>query len=195
MGEMPTDPHSEPRARSRVESLNGRRYGTANEPAADELQAVVDRHAAAVYRVALSIVRDPSLADDVVQETMIKAWRNSPVEPGTEIPRSWLLKVAHNAAISMLRTRREDIREPDTLPESAGEIETDRQVEGMAQLDDLWDAMRRLDEDARVLIALKEVDGLSYEEIAETLDLPLPTIKTRLFRARRQLKDALKEWR
>lgn len=192
---MPNDPHDEPRARSRVESLNGRRNGSASEPAVDELQAVVDRHAAAVYRVALSIVRDPSLADDVVQETMIKAWRNSPVEPGAEIPRSWLLKVAHNAAISLLRTRREDLRGPDTFPEAAGEIETDRQVEGMAQLDDLWEAMRRLDEDARVLIALKEVDGLSYEEIADTLDLPLPTIKTRLFRARRQLKDALKEWR
>jgi len=65
----------------------------------------------------------------------------------------------------------------------------------MAQLDELWEAMRHLDEDARVLIALKEVDGLSYDEIAETLGLPLSTVKTRLFRARRQLKDALKEWR
>ena len=42
---------------------------------------------------------------------------------------------------------------------------------------------------------LKEVDGLSYEEIAEALDLPLPTVKTRLFRARKTLKDAMKEWR
>ena len=164
-------------------------------PAADELRAVVDRHAAAVYRVALSIVHDPALADDVVQETMIKAWRNSPVGPGEKIPRSWLLRVAHNSAISLLRTRREDLRGPDTLPDSPSEIETDRRVEGMAQLDELWEAMRHLDEDARVLIALKEVDGLSYEEIAETLGLPLPTVKTRLFRARRQLKDALKEWR
>jgi len=162
---------------------------------ADELRAVVDRHAAAVYRVALSIVHDAALADDVVQETMIKAWRNSPVAPGETIPRSWLLKVAHNSAISLLRSRREDLRGPDTLPEPAAEIETDRRVEGIAQLDDLWEAMRHLDEDARTLIALKEVDGLSYEEISETLGLPLPTVKTRLFRARRQLKDALKEWR
>jgi len=164
-------------------------------PTADELRAVVDRHAAAVYRVALSIVHDAGLADDVVQETMIKAWRNSPVSPGETIPRSWLLKVAHNSAISLLRSRREDLRGPDTLPESPTEIDTDRRVEGMAQLDELWQAMRHLDQDARVLIALKEVDGLSYEEISETLGLPLPTVKTRLFRARRQLKDALKEWR
>ena len=164
-------------------------------PSPEELRRVVDRHAAAVYRVALSVVRDPALADDVVQETMIKAWRRSPVGPGEEIPRNWLLKVARNTAISVLRTRREDLHGPDTLPEAPGGFETGRTVEGRAQLEELWEAMRHLDEDARVLIALKEVDGLSYEEIATTLDLPLPTVKTRLFRARRALKDALKEWR
>ena len=55
--------------------------------------------------------------------------------------------------------------------------------------------MSELDEDARALIVLREVDGLRYDEIAQSLDLPLPTVKTRLFRARNQLKDALKEWR
>ena len=64
-----------------------------------------------------------------------------------------------------------------------------------AQLEELWEALTHLDEDARALIVLKEVDGLSYEEIAATLELPLPTVKTRLFRARNALKDALKEWR
>ncbi len=191
IGEMPNDPQTE----SSASQLDGRQNGSANLPSPDELRTVVDRHAAAVYRVALSIVHDPSLADDVVQETIIKAWRHSPVERGQAIPRSWLLKVAHNTAISILRTRREDLRGPDTLPEAPGEIETDRRVEGMAQLDELWKAMRHLPEPSRVLIALREVDGLSYEEMSETLDLPIPTIKTRLFRARRQLKDALKEWR
>lgn len=165
------------------------------QPSAEELRRVVDRHAAAVYRVALSVVHDPALADDVVQETMIKAWRRSPVGPDEEIPRNWLLKVARNTAISVLRTRREDLHDPDTLPEAAGGFETVRTVEGRAQLEELWEAMRHLDEDARALIVLKEVDGLSYEEIASTLDLPLPTVKTRLFRARRALKHALKEWR
>lgn len=161
----------------------------------DDLRAVVDRHAAAVYRVALSVVRDPALADDVVQETMMKAWRQSPVEPGEEIPRAWLLKVARNTAISLLRTRREDLHGPDTIPEAPGGPSTVRTVEGRAQLDELWEAMTHLDEDARALIVLKEVHDLSYEEIAATLDVPLSTVKTRLFRARKALKDAMKEWR
>ena len=166
-----------------------------DRPTEAHLRRVVDRHAAAVYRVALTVVHDPALADDVVQETMIKAWRKSPVPAGEEIPRNWLLKVARNTAISVLRGRREVLHGPDTLPEAAGGAETVRTVEGRAQLEELWEALRHLDEDARALIVLKEVDDLSYEEIAATLDLPLSTVKTRLFRARKQLKDALKEWR
>ncbi|MEZ5246677.1 MAG: RNA polymerase sigma factor [Acidimicrobiales bacterium] len=163
-------------------------------PNPDDLRAVVDRHAAAVYRVARSIVHDAALADDVVQETMLKAWRNSPVGPGEEIPRNWLLKVARNTAISLLRTRREDLHGPDTLPEGPSGVSTTRTVEGRAQLDELLEILQHLDQDARALIVLKEVDGLSYEEIAATLDLPLPTVKTRLFRARKALKDEMKEW-
>ncbi|MEQ8843187.1 MAG: RNA polymerase sigma factor [Acidimicrobiales bacterium] len=163
-------------------------------PDPEVLRAVVDRHAAAVYRVARSIVHDPALADDVVQETMLKAWRNSPVGPGEEIPRNWLLKVARNTAISLLRTRREDLHGHDTLPEGPEGVSTTRTVEGRAQLDDLLEALHHLDEDSRALIVLKEVHDLSYEEIAAALDLPLPTVKTRLFRARKALKNSMKEW-
>ena len=165
------------------------------QPSEAQLRAVVDQHAASVYRVALTIVHDPALADDVVQETLLKAWRKAPVDDAGQIPKAWLIKVARNTAISLLRARREDLHGPDTMPDGGGGIETPRTVEGRAQLEELWEALRHLDEDARALIVLKEVDGLSYEEIAATLDLPLPTVKTRLFRARKQLKDALKEWR
>lgn len=165
------------------------------QPSEAQLRAVVERHAASVYRVALTIVHDPALADDVVQETLLKAWRKAPVGDDGQIPKAWLMKVARNTAISLLRVRREDLHGPDTLPDDGGGIEIPRTVEGRAQLEELWEALRHLDEDARTLIVLKEVDALSYEEIAATLDLPLPTVKTRLFRARKQLKDALKEWR
>jgi RNA polymerase sigma-70 factor (ECF subfamily) len=168
---------------------------SAPPPSPEDLRAVVDAHAAAVYRVAVSVVHDGSLAEDVVQETMIKAWRHAPLDDSGQIPRAWLLRVARNTAISLLRSRREDLHGPDTLPEAAETSETIRTVEGRAALDDLWVALGRLDEDARSLIVMREVDDLSYEEIAEATGLPLPTVKTRLFRARRALKDALKEWR
>lgn len=175
-------------------SRNGE-HERAARPDPAEMRALVDEHAKAVYRVALSIVHDPALADDVVQETMIKAWRKSPVEPGQPIPRPWLLTVARNASISMLRTRREDLRGPETMPEGPNSAGVDRQVEGRAALAELMQALRRLDDDSRALIVMREVDGLSYEEIATALDVPLSTVKTRIFRARGALKVALKEWR
>lgn len=161
------------------------------------LRRAVEQHAAVLFRVAVSIVHDAALADDVVQETLIKAWRSAPLDADGRVPRAWLTKVARNTAISHLRRRREDPYEAETLVAATpdGAASPARTVEGRAQLADLRGALGRLDEEERLLIVLREVDGLSYEEIAQTLELPLPTVKTRLFRARQQLKHALGEWR
>ena len=161
--------------------------------APEPMRAAIDQHAAAVYRLAISIVRDPALADDVVQETMIKAWRHAPHQADGTVPRAWMLRVARNAAISMLRTRRDDLYGDDT-PEQISGITVARAVEGRAALGELQLALGKLDADARTLIVLREIDGLSYEDIATTMDLPLPTVKTRLFRARQVLKRALEDW-
>ena len=152
-------------------------------------------HSDAVYRVARSIVRDASLADDVVQETMVKAWRALPDFEG-DIPRAWLMRVAHNTAISLLRTRREQVRETSALEDVASRVggpattAVDR-----AALDQLWEVLAELDETSRSLVVMREISGMSYEEIAEALDLPLATVKTRLFRARRAMQAAMEEWR
>ncbi len=171
--------------------------GAACPPTRDAaaLQRVVERHAPTVYRFALSIVHDAALADDVVQETMIKAWRHAPVDERGQVPRAWLMKVARNTAISVLRSRRDELRGPENLPETSAGPDTDRVVEGRAAVDGLWDALGVLDPDDRLLIVMREIDGHSYDEIAQALDLPLSTVKTRLFRARRALQNALKEWR
>jgi RNA polymerase sigma-70 factor (ECF subfamily) len=162
--------------------------------APEMLRAAIDQHAAVVYRLALSIVRDPSLADDVVQETLIKAWRAAPLDPDGSVPRAWMTKVARNTAISLLRTRREDPTDSDRLPERVSRLTPARAVEGREALGELRHALDRLDPDARTLIVLREIDGMTYEDIAAAMDLPLPTVKTRLFRARQQLKRALEGW-
>jgi RNA polymerase sigma-70 factor (ECF subfamily) len=168
--------------------------GAPRVSAPELLQAAIDEHAGVLYRLALSIVRDPALADDVVQETLIKAWRHAPVDGHGTVPRAWLMRVARNTAISLLRTRREDMYGDDAIPERPSGITVARTVEGRAALDDLRRALETLDEDARALIVLREIDGLSYEDIAAAMELPLPTVKTRLFRARQALKRALEAW-
>lgn len=173
----------------------GASNGASRRPVAPEmLRDAIDQHATVIYRLALSIVRDPSLADDVVQETLIKAWRAAPLDETGAVPRAWMTKVARNTAISMLRGRREDLLADDRMPERVSGVTVSRTVEGRAALTDLRHALDRLDRDARALVVLREIDGMTYEEIAAAMDLPLPTVKTRLFRARQTLKRALEAW-
>lgn len=162
----------------------------------EALARLVAAHGDAVYRLARSVVRDSSLADDVVQETMVKAWRALPDWDGDEIPRAWLMKVARNTAISLLRTRRDDPTGPDDIAGMApgvggtGDAATDK-----VAMDHLWTALADLDETSRSVVVMRELSGMTYEEIAEVLEIPLPTVKTRLFRARRQLQGAMEGWR
>ena len=162
----------------------------------EELHNLVVEHGEAVYRLALSIVRDSALAEDVAQDTMMKAWLALPTFRGDSSPRSWVLRIAHNTAVATLRTRRAVVIDPHDLPER--ETRPDRSVEAHVQSDAVMDefvaALETLDELSRSIVVLRELEGLSYEEIAEVLNVPMPTVKTRLLRARRRLGSALREW-
>ena len=160
-----------------------------------QMAELVDAHSSALFRFALSIVGDRSLAEDVVQEALIKAWRKGPVDDEGKVPRAWLMKVTRNTAISLLRARRDLVPGDDALPDGENEHSTARVAEGREAVGRLGVALRSLDEAARGLILLREIDQLTYDEISELLDIPLHTVKTRLFRARRALKASMEEWR
>ncbi len=151
------------------------------------VDVLVREHSAAMYRLAVSLVRDHALAEDVVQESMMKAWQALDSFRGDSSPRTWLLRITHNTAISALRKRRDDVTQPDRLPErpSTGSVEDSAVLQADAH--EIWSALRKLDELSRTIVVLREVDQMSYDEIAAVLDLPVGTIRTRLFRARQQL--------
>jgi RNA polymerase sigma-70 factor, ECF subfamily len=159
------------------------------------LRTLIDEHGTAMYRVARSIVNDPALAEDVVQDSLLKAWQAAASYRGDAPLRSWALRITHNTAISTLRKRREEFRDPQLLPERDAGAGPDRQVAGQLMLGELWEALGALDHTTRTIVVLREVEGLSYEDIADALELPLPTVKTRLFRARKQLSQTLSEWK
>lgn len=166
------------------------------EPTPEELlEELMREHLDSVYRVAFSVVRDAALAEDVAQEAILKAWRALPTFRGESSLRSWVLRITHNTAISTLRKRREEIRDPDLLPERVSLTSIESSVEGRLSIDAFEDALGQLDELSRSIVVLREIEGLSYDEIAEMLDVPLPTVKTRLLRSRRLLATALEDWR
>ena len=161
----------------------------------EHLEDLVREHLDAVYRVAFSVVRDSALAEDVSQDAILKAWQALPTFRGDSSLRSWLLRITHNTAISTLRRRREEVRDPRLLPEQPALSTTETRVVDRASIDAFEEALDDLDELSRSIVVLREIEGLSYDEIAEVLDVAMPTVKTRLLRARRVLAAALEGWR
>jgi RNA polymerase sigma-70 factor (ECF subfamily) len=160
-----------------------------------ELWQLVGQHADAIYRLALTIVRDRALAEDVVQETLMKAWRALPSLRNQASLRSWLLSIAHNVSVSVLRSSREDVRDPLELPDHQSSGTTEGRAHVRLMVGKLWEGLGELDDKSRAIIVLREVEGLSYQEISTLLELSLPQVKSRLLRARRKLASRLEGWR
>lgn len=161
---------------------------------AEDLRLLVSEHSGAIYRVALSIVRDAALAEDVTQDTLIKAWQALPTFRGDSSLKSWVLRIAHNTAISTLRRRRDVLHDPTELPERPVTDSVEQKVQRRAALAQFETALDELDDLSRSIVVMRELEHLSYDDIAAALDIPLPTVKTRLLRARRTLANALQEW-
>ena len=174
-----------------------RRRPTGSEtPALDrQLRELIDEHAAAVYQLAFGMLHDRGLAEDVVQETMIKAWRSLGSFRGDSSMRTWVLRIAHNTAIDAMRRRRDRSVAPEDLPENPdveGGDDPAARAAGRSDLAQLRIALEGLDELSRSIVVLREIEGLSYAQIADTLDISTALVKTRLLRARRALQQAVR---
>ena len=139
-----------------------------------------------MYRVAVAIVRDGSTAEDVVQESFIRAWDNLDSFRGDGPIRGWLLRITHNTAVSHLRRTREVPWDPQQMPDQtvAG---PDRKLIDQQDLEAVAVRLDGLDELSRSILALRVSLEMSYQEISETLGVTLGQVKIRLLRARRTL--------
>jgi RNA polymerase sigma-70 factor (ECF subfamily) len=168
----------------------------AEKRASFEREALV--HLDSLYRVALRLTGNPAEADDLVQETMLKAYRAwDQFEQGTNA-KGWLLTILRHAFINEYRRR---ARHPETVDLDAIEAfsvfhelhEEDPQGAFFDRIvdDEVLRAIDELPEQFRETVVLSDIEGLSYEEIARVLDVPIGTVKSRLFRARHLLQQKL----
>lgn len=157
-------------------------------------------HLDSLYRVATRLTGDPSQAEDLVQETMLRAFRSwSQYRSGTNA-RAWLHTILRNTFINDYRKRK---REPafahlETIePYAIYRTVADTDPEGtfFAQIVDarVLTAIDALPPDFREVLVLSDIESMSYAEIAQALQIPVGTVKSRLFRARRQLQGVLYE--
>ena len=162
-----------------------------------EFRALLDEYGTLVYRVAYSLVREAPMAEDITQETMLKVWQGLPGFRSDAPIKHWIVRIAHNTAVSALRRRRDEAHDPQewVIADRESPADVGRSVEDRAIREAFEKAIGQLDQTSRTIVLLREIEGLGYEEISEVLELPLPTVKTRLFRARRVLATELEGWR
>ncbi|MBU0718137.1 MAG: sigma-70 family RNA polymerase sigma factor, partial [Planctomycetes bacterium] len=152
-----------------------------------------------IYNLAYRLCRDRNEAWDMAQEVFLRVFQNfEKFDPALAF-RPWLMKVATNVCLNKIRGKYRgtptvtDVTEPDgePLPVMGGPNPA-----GEAAAKDASSVVRasvaELPLDYRVVVTLRYLEGLSYEEIAQALDLPLGTVKNRLFRSREMLKERLK---
>lgn len=149
-------------------------------------------HAQGVLNVIYRLFGDAQIAEDAAQETFLRAWQNLPsYRPGTPL-RNWLYRIAVNAGTDMLRKERrilpDNIEDLNLTDEHPG-LETVVSQNQRARL--VQNAILSLPEASRAVLVLREYEGLSYQEISSTLDIPLGTVMSRLSYARNTLKAKL----
>ena len=147
-----------------------------------------------IVNLVMRYVRDPELALDITQEAFIKAYRALPRFRGDSAFYTWMYRIAVNTAKNHLAAQRRrpmdvelDLQDPEQYDLHAKLKETDT-PEGVTSGKELQETVERaiaaLPEDLRTAIILRELEGMSYEEIAQTMECPVGTVRSRIFRAR-----------
>lgn len=159
--------------------------------------ALVDEHQRYVYNLALRVVKDENEALDLTQETFVRAWTALPNFKGQSQFRTWLYRIVTNLCYNRLPNLRRSLNDlgddvMEDIPAIASTFANPvHEMESNETRKHLHQAVEALEENYRLLITLRYQNELSYEEIASTLNLPLGTVKTGIFRAKEQLRNSL----
>jgi RNA polymerase sigma-70 factor (ECF subfamily) len=162
---------------------------------ADAFEILVRRHGGRVYNLCLRILGDPEEAADASQDTFVTALRKAHTFRGDAAFTTWLHRVAVNACYDSLRRKRRRpmlrvITDPDEEPSEAA-VPVPDHAEGVVLSIDVAAALLEVPEEFRIALVMAEVQDLPYDEIARVLEVPVGTVKSRVFRGRAALGRAL----
>jgi len=157
-----------------------------------------------VVKLVMRYVRSPAEAEDIAQEAFIKAYRALPQFRGDSAFYTWMYRIAINTAKNFIASRDRsplvydlDQSERQQTYEAQGRMRDSATPEALAMTDEIRNtvnaAIEDLPTDLRTAIVLRELEGLSYEEIAASMDCPVGTVRSRIFRAREAIDARLRE--
>lgn len=145
-----------------------------------------------LYRFAQSILKNAMEAEDVVQEVLVRIWQKRDSWHEIENMEAMTMKMTKNLALDKLKSK---YNRTDRLPEYADWRDDTAQPDEVTESNDMIERIRNimneLPEKHRLVMQLRDIEGLSYEEISQTLDMPMSQVKTNLFRARTHIREHL----
>ena len=164
---------------------------------ADAFEPLVRAHEKAVYNLALRFLEKPEDAEDAAQEAFVKAYRSLESFQRESRFSTWLYRIVTNVCLDMLRARRRrqerplevenDEEERETLEIPDERFSPERLLDRKLTREAVQRGLNALSEEGRSVLLLREIRGMSYEEIGETLGLEPGTVRSRIFRARKKL--------
>jgi RNA polymerase sigma-70 factor, ECF subfamily len=164
-----------------------------------EFNRLVQRYQDRLFNSVLRVVNNKDDASDVVQESFLNAFQSLKSFKGDSEFFTWLYRIAFNAAITQRRKKRQNLSldahdgESISPADESFDSQPGRPMERREIEIVVHRAINRLSEDHKTVIVLRDIDGLSYEELAEVLNVPIGTVRSRLSRARLELRNLLEE--
>ena len=165
---------------------------------ADAFGTLVRKYQDRLYNFLVHLLGCPEEAEDVAQDTFVRAFLKLQTYRGASAFYTWLYRIAYNTAISRMRRKRPEVsmtrqgRPGANEPVDRGMGPNDR-LQSQERAQQVQTALAALSDEHRAILVLRDVDGRRYDTIAQVLDLSLGTVRSRLHRARRRLREQLKE--
>ncbi|MGC9398601.1 MAG: RNA polymerase sigma factor [Anaerolineae bacterium] len=150
------------------------------------------RYNVPLYNYILRLIHRPSVAEELLQEVFLAVWEGAGGFRGHAQVKTWLFRIAHHQSVSWLRRKREVLTADGELPDSPVSPGTESHVIATWQSSRVREALDKLSPEHRAVLELAFFHEMSYAEIAEVLDCPLGTVKSRMSYARRYLSGYLK---
>jgi len=147
---------------------------------------LVERYQNSVYRVVRGVLADPAECEDVAQEVFLKAYGSLAKFRGDAGFFTWLYRIAVNEALR--HRHRRAFSNADAMADVVAPPAPEMPEEDAPTLRTLERLLRKLSDEFRSIVVLRDIEGLSYREIADTLEIPIGTVESRLFRARQELR-------
>ncbi|MCW8884783.1 MAG: sigma-70 family RNA polymerase sigma factor [Motiliproteus sp.] len=156
------------------------------------LRLLYARYSTRIFRFVIRMMRDEAKAEEVVNDVMMEVWKSAASFEGRSSPSTWILGIARFRTLNAVRGKKLDTVGLDEAPEAVDEQQDLSQVKSQEQLKGLLrNALDRLSDEHREVMELTFFHGHSYPEIAQILQCPENTVKTRMFHARAKLKPWL----